>query len=325
MAGISSKAMGRIANRFKFNKGSELQEKEFADGSGLDLYATNYRNIDPQIGRFLQIDPMSTLAFGYSPYAYASNNPLLFNDPFGLISTPENPEVLPEVTVTPNNNRNKTFSWFGWTSSTNFNRGRSQNIYDQRRDQGLNPAQPKDKSWYLKDLKQYDMEGMYVRGTNARRFERMFYLTYFSALSLPFLSPGVLTAAPELVTAKAVVSATAQGMVNGPRNINVLGVAADAFLPFSSAAVINGVACYQPFAESEQFRFIGYNKSLEQATTDFGVSFAVGGLGAKLGEGLPAVNGAFQKNVVEVSMGTPTSFAQEIANTLISQKTATQK
>ena len=110
IAGISSKSTnGILENRFKFNDGTELANKEFSDGSGLDWYETTYRNYDPQIGKFWQIDPMADFSFEISPYSFGLNNPLIFIDPLGLdsdstkntgISSSENPQELEAVTVT---------------------------------------------------------------------------------------------------------------------------------------------------------------------------------------------------------------------------------
>jgi RHS repeat-associated protein len=79
MSGISSKADGKLENRYKFNEGTERT-------TDLDLNwdETAFRSYDGQLGRFHQIDPLLELAHNWSPYSYVQNNPLLFNDPFGL-------------------------------------------------------------------------------------------------------------------------------------------------------------------------------------------------------------------------------------------------
>jgi RHS repeat-associated protein len=84
MSGISSKAAGKLQNRYKYNGCSELENQEFNDGSGLELYATDFRSYDPQIGRFHQVDMLTELNENWSPYSFAQNNPILYNDPFGL-------------------------------------------------------------------------------------------------------------------------------------------------------------------------------------------------------------------------------------------------
>ena len=69
MAGISSKAMnfGNIELKKKF-VGQELDEE-----LGINWYQFKYRNHDPQIGRFIQIDPLADNYEYNSVYAYAEN------------------------------------------------------------------------------------------------------------------------------------------------------------------------------------------------------------------------------------------------------------
>jgi RHS repeat-associated protein len=75
MAGISSKAAGSLQNRYKFNGGNELQNAEFSDGNGLELYDAVNRMYDPQIGRFWQVDELAESHWDMTPYNFASNNP----------------------------------------------------------------------------------------------------------------------------------------------------------------------------------------------------------------------------------------------------------
>ena len=86
MAGISSKALkfAYPGNKKGYN-GNELQSKEFSDGSGLELYDFIARTYDQQIGRFVQIDPEfeNFDQESLSPYHFAKNDPIRFNDPTG--------------------------------------------------------------------------------------------------------------------------------------------------------------------------------------------------------------------------------------------------
>ncbi|NLN34167.1 MAG: hypothetical protein GX159_11315 [Flavobacteriaceae bacterium] len=43
-----------------------------------------FRNYDPAIGRFHSPDPLGELTPDWTPYRFAFNNPVFFNDPTGL-------------------------------------------------------------------------------------------------------------------------------------------------------------------------------------------------------------------------------------------------
>jgi RHS repeat-associated protein len=79
MAGISSKAAGKLEN-----KKNKFQKQELDDDLGLNWYGFKWRNHDPQIGRFVEVDPLSDKYEHNSPYAFAENKVISFVELEGL-------------------------------------------------------------------------------------------------------------------------------------------------------------------------------------------------------------------------------------------------
>jgi RHS repeat-associated protein len=68
MAGISSKAFGKVEN-----KKEKFQGQEFNDDLDVNYYEFKWRHHDPQIGRFIQIDPLANEYVYNSTYAFSEN------------------------------------------------------------------------------------------------------------------------------------------------------------------------------------------------------------------------------------------------------------
>ncbi len=65
-------------NNYLYNQGTELN-------ASTGWYETTFRGYDAALGRFMQVDPLASMEHWKSPFAYAGNNPIIFNDPMGLL------------------------------------------------------------------------------------------------------------------------------------------------------------------------------------------------------------------------------------------------
>ncbi len=81
----SSYSIADIFNNRLFNAGSELN-------SSTNNYETFYRNYDPALGRFNGIDIKATSYSSTSPYVFANNDPVYYNDPLGDTYLMDNPD-----------------------------------------------------------------------------------------------------------------------------------------------------------------------------------------------------------------------------------------
>ncbi|WP_126249192.1 RHS repeat domain-containing protein [Chitinophaga rhizosphaerae] len=83
MAGLSEKAIYNPENRYKYDGIEKIGDL------GLEDYGAKFRELDPQIGRWWQVDPKTEKMEMWSPYASNYNNPILFSDLLG--DEPEGP------------------------------------------------------------------------------------------------------------------------------------------------------------------------------------------------------------------------------------------
>ncbi|NIG53531.1 DUF6443 domain-containing protein [Chitinophaga sp. Cy-1792] len=80
MAGISATALK--GTQYSKNR-NEFNGIEHTTDLDLNQYDALYRNLDPQVGRWWQIDPKATKYEDYSPYNHTMNNPIGMSDMFG--------------------------------------------------------------------------------------------------------------------------------------------------------------------------------------------------------------------------------------------------
>ena len=69
--------------RHLFN-GMEADGEVSGEGNS---YTTQFRQYDPRLGRWKSLDPLMAMFPNMSPYVGFANNPIIFNDPYGLAPT----------------------------------------------------------------------------------------------------------------------------------------------------------------------------------------------------------------------------------------------
>jgi len=77
ITGLSSAALNRMQNDYLYNGIEKITDFD------LELYDAFYRNLDPQIGKWWQVDPAAAKYASLSPYNSNFNNPVNFADPLG--------------------------------------------------------------------------------------------------------------------------------------------------------------------------------------------------------------------------------------------------
>ncbi len=77
---------GRTIQGDFYRRGFNGMEKDDEMKGSENSYTTEFRFLDPRLGRWLSVDPLSGQFSWQSPYCSFDNNPIFFNDPNGLKS-----------------------------------------------------------------------------------------------------------------------------------------------------------------------------------------------------------------------------------------------
>ncbi|MCC5922082.1 MAG: RHS repeat-associated core domain-containing protein [Cyclobacteriaceae bacterium] len=81
---MSGRQLDNEGYRYGFNGKEEDPE---GLGGGGSTYEYGFRIYNPQISKFLSVDPLADQAPGWTPYRFGFNNPIRFLDPNGLFET----------------------------------------------------------------------------------------------------------------------------------------------------------------------------------------------------------------------------------------------
>jgi RHS repeat-associated protein len=299
MEGISSKAFANPGSKQKFNNGNELQDEEFGDGSGLEWYDAQFRMYDPQIGRFHQVDPLGDITNSLSPFVFANGNSIIANDPMGLISTKDNPDVLPTYTITHRRTYLRGFNWPRYTKKEVDIYRNMKYQYDLRRQSGKAEIAQGDSKYYRDNVVNYR------RRYDAKEDGRKMQLGAVAAIFSPLAAHAIISSAPAVVTewgllrtggqifankyGASLIGATALNIAqNGGdvRKIDGFDITTGALNPYKSVvsliglAAINSAVDYNAFSMSNQrLNYLGNGKNIFQVGFDF--SFSLFGEGAK--------------------------------------------
>jgi RHS repeat-associated protein len=88
------------------------------------LYDLDYRNFDPVLGRMNGVDPMASKYASLTPYNFAFNDPVTFNDPSGADPNPGEPDFVTRRNLGTPCNCNNDFS-------RNYRGGSQMSIFEQ--------------------------------------------------------------------------------------------------------------------------------------------------------------------------------------------------